>query len=148
MNFYGLEEPVKKGMVNSVKMLWLLIKVVIPISCLILIMQRYGILEAISHLFSPAMSLVGLPGEAAIVLVLGFFLNFYAAIGAIINLSLSSAQLTIVAVMLAISHSLPLESAICVHTGLKIPVSMTVRIVVAFFAGAMMNIIYHVVLKV
>ena len=148
MNFYGLEEPVKKGLVNSAKMLLLLIKVIIPISFLILIMQRYGVLEVISRFFSPAMALIGLPGEAAIVLVFGFFLNFYAAIGAIINLSLSSAQLTIVAVMLAISHSLPLESAICAHTGLKIPVSMAVRIVVAFFAGAMMNVIYHIVLKV
>ena len=50
------------------------------------------------------MSIFGLSGDAAIPLVLGNFLNLYAAIGAILTLDLTVKEVFIIAVMLSFSH--------------------------------------------
>ena len=57
------------------------------------------------------MQLVGLPGEAALPLVLGYFLNIYAAIGAMLPLRMSI-KITIMSVMLLLAHNLPMEAAV------------------------------------
>lgn len=141
-----LVEPVKKGLLKSLRLLWLLTKIIIPVSCLITIMNYYGIMERIASFFTPAMSLTGLPGEAAIALSLGFFANFYAALGMITSMSLSPQQMTIMALMLGICHELPVETIVCTHTGLKIPVSIVLRVTTALAAGVALNFIYHAIL--
>lgn len=138
-----LSEPLKKGLIRSAKTLWLLTKIIIPISCLIVIMDFFKLIDAIAYFFAPLMYLVGLPGEAAIALALGFLVNFYAAIGAITVMQLGTAEITVLAVMLGISHDLPVETAVCRHTGLKVHVSVALRITAAMLAGVMLNLIFH-----
>jgi hypothetical protein len=139
-----LAEPAKAGIRKSLQLLWLLAKIIIPVSCLVSILNHYGLMDVIAAYFNPVMTLVGLPGEAAIALTLGFFVNFYAALPIIAGSSLSPQQVTIMALMLGICHELPVESAICAHTGLKLPVSMLLRLTVAVAAGIMLNFIFTI----
>lgn len=76
------------------------------------------------------MELMGLPGETALTLVAGFLNVLYAAIGTMIAFDLTARQITILGVVLGISHNLILETVIL--TKLKIA---TVRI--AFFRAFM-----------
>lgn len=137
-----LVEPVKKGLLKSLRLLWLLTKIVVPVSCLVTFLEYYGIMEKIAAFFAPVMTYAGLPGEAAVILSLGFFTSFYAALGVIVNTSLTTAQMTTIALMMGICHELPVETIVCTHTGLKIPVSALLRLTTALAAGIVLNNIY------
>ncbi len=139
----ALAEPVKRGLIKSLQLLWLLVKIIIPVSCLVAILDYYGLVESVAVFFEPAMALFGLPGESTIALLLSFFVNFYAALGVITAMSLSSQQITVLAVMIGICHELPVETAICSYTGLRIPVSAALRIFTALAAGLILNAIYN-----
>lgn len=142
----ALAEPVKRGLIKSIQLLWLLIKIIVPVSCLVAVLDYFGIIELIAGFFSPAMALFGLPGEATIALILSFFVNFYAALGVIATLDLSSQQITVLAVMIGICHELPVETVICSYTGLRIPVSAALRLFTALSAGLILNLIYNLIL--
>lgn len=138
-----LAEPVKKGLKKSLQLLWLLTRIIIPVSCLVAILDYYGIIGSIARFFTPAMALFGLPGEATIALLLSFFVNFYAALGVITTMSLNSQQITVLAVMIGICHELPIETTVCSYTGLRIPVSVALRLTTALGAGLLLNLIYN-----
>ncbi len=134
--------PVKKGLTKSLGLLWLLIKIIIPVSLLVAMLNHFGIMELLAGLFSPAMALFGLPGEATIALLLSAFVNFYAALGVITTMTLSPQQITVLAVMIGICHDLPIETAVSSYTGLRIPAAATLRIFTAIVAGLLLNLIY------
>ncbi len=134
--------PVKKGLIKSLGLLWLLIKIIIPVSLLVALLNHFGIMELLAGLFSPAMALFGLPGEATIALLLSAFVNFYAALGVITTMTLSPQQITVLAVMIGICHDLPIETAVSSYTGLRIPAAATLRIFTAIVAGLLLNLIY------
>ncbi|MBM4235100.1 MAG: nucleoside recognition protein [Firmicutes bacterium] len=138
-------EPLIKGFRKSIGLLWLLIKIIVPVSCLVALLDFYGIVDQIAIFFTPAMSLFGLPGEAAISLLLGFLVNIYAAMGAVTAISLTAQQMTILAVIIGICHELPVETMICRYTGLRIPVSIALRLTTAVVAGVLLNLIYTLV---
>ena len=138
----GLLVPVKRGTLKSLKLLLLLTKIILPVSCLVAILDYYGIVESVAVFFTPAMDLFGLPGEATIALLLGIFVNIYAALGVITTMSLSPQQITVLAVMIGICHELPVETVICRYTGLRIPVSVALRFFTALGTGLLLNLIY------
>ena len=142
----NLLEPVKKGLKKSLQLLWMLTKIILPVSCLVAVLDYYGIINSIAGFFAPAMSLFGLPGEATIALLLSFFVSFYAALGVITTLTLDAQQITILAVMIGICHELPVETVVCSYTGLRIPVSAALRLFTALAAGLLLNAIYNLVL--
>lgn len=132
--------PLKNGLIKSAQMLWLLTKIIVPISCLVTLLEYWGVMEALASLFAPLMAWTGLPGEAAIALALGFMVNYYAAIGVIVGLALSTAEITTLAVMLGISHELPVETIVCTHTGLPIPFTVALRVGTALVVGIVFNL--------
>src|SRR5690606_37667059 len=99
-------ESGKRGFKKGLITLWRLTKIIVPVYFFVTFLKMSGILDTISIWFEPSMKLLGLPGEASLVLVLGNCLNLYAGIGAIAFFSLSIKQITILAVMLSFSHSL------------------------------------------
>lgn len=134
-------ESIKRGFKKGLLTLWRLAKIVVPVYFLITFLKMTPILGIISSWFEPAMRLVGLPGEASIVLVLGNFVNLYAGIGAITSLSLTGKQITILAVMLSFSHSLLLESAVAKKTGVSLSLVLSIRLFLAIVSGIILNII-------
>ena len=143
-----LAEPIKKGLKKSLQLLWLLTKIIIPVSCLVAVLDYYGIIGSIAGFFTPAMALFGLPGEATIALLLSFFVSFYAALGVITTMSLNSQQITVLAVMIGICHELPVETVVCSYTGLRVPVSASLRLITALLAGFLLNLAYNLILGV
>lgn len=132
---------IKKGFGKGLITLWSLAKIVVPVYFFITFLKMTPMLDIISNWLTPAMGLIGLPGEASIVLVLGNFINLYAAIGAITSLSLTVKQITILSVMLSFSHSLFLESAVCKKTGVSLLMVVSIRIGLAVIFGLILSII-------
>ncbi|NCB98954.1 MAG: nucleoside recognition protein, partial [Bacteroidia bacterium] len=65
-----------------------LVKITVLISFGILILRYFNILPWFSGLISPVFNIFGLPGEAALAYVTGYFVNVYSAIAVISTLDL------------------------------------------------------------
>ena len=130
----------KNGFANGLTTSFLLLKVVIPVFALIKILEHTPVIGWISQFCDPLMRFVGLPGEAALAVVTGMFLNFYAAIGIIIALGLTAWQITIIAVILSCCHELVIETAIIKKTGIHAWPILGIRLATAIGAGVVLNL--------
>ncbi len=130
----------KDGFANGLKTSFLLLKVIIPVFALIKILEHTPVIGWIAQFCDPLMRFVGLPGEAALAVVTGMFLNFYAAIGIIIALGLTAWQVTIIAVILCCCHELVIETAIIKKTGIRAWPILGIRLATAIGAGVILNV--------
>ncbi|BES65487.1 nucleoside recognition protein [Gottschalkiaceae bacterium SANA] len=134
---------IKTGFWMGVRTTGMLARVIAPVYFVVAVLSRSGGLELIAHWFEPIMRMFGLPGEAALVLVLGNAVNLYAALGAIAVISLTRGQLTVLALMLGFSHSLFVESAVVKQTGVSIriilPLRLGMMVLVGLLAGQLLG---------
>ena len=128
-------------MADGLKTFFTLLKVIIPVFTLVKVLEHTPVIRWISLAGDPLMRFVGLPGEAALAVVTGMLFNFYAALGIIMALGLSAWQITIMAVMLCCCHELVLESAVIRKTGLAAWPILSIRLVTALAAGALMKLV-------
>ena len=96
-----------------------LAKIIIPVYFAVALLNYSGLIALLAEWLRPAMRLFGLPGEAAIVLLTGWFMTLYAALGALRALDLPSSAITAIAFMLLFCHALPLEWAILKKMGAR-----------------------------
>ncbi len=132
----------KKGVLNGLSITWEMVKVIVPFYVAIEFVKETGLLGSISRLFEPLMSLFGLPGESAVGLIAGYCVNLYAAIAMIAPLNLATKDVTIIALMLGIAHSLPLETAVTKQTGVNAWVMLLARIVLSLLSGVILNMLW------
>ena len=129
----------KRGISNGLNITWELAKVVVAVTFL-----KYSpVLPWLSSLMSPMMQIVGLPGEASMPLILGYFINIYAAIGAILPLGLDSKEITIISAMLLMAHSLPIETAVSKKTGIRVVSIVIIRVVLSLLVGILFAVLLH-----
>jgi len=131
----------KRGITDGLKTTITLLKVALPVFAVIKVLEHTPVIVWISKIFDPLMRFVGLPGEAALAVVTGMLFNFYAALGIILALGLSAWQITIMAVILSCCHELVLETAIIKKTGISAWPILAIRLVTAFGAGAVLNLV-------
>nr|WP_276531300.1 nucleoside recognition domain-containing protein [Fictibacillus nanhaiensis] len=125
------------------KTTWTLGKIIFPVTLIITLLSHTPVLDWLISAISPAMKWIGLPGEAAIPLVLGNFLNLYAGIGGILTLDTLTVQdVFILAVMLSFSHNLFIESGVAASVGIKLWVILLVRVGLALFSAFMINLLW------
>ncbi|NLK07409.1 MAG: nucleoside recognition protein [Firmicutes bacterium] len=142
MSVEAIQNPWVRGLKNGINTVWELAKVVIPLTILISVLKETGLLGTLAGKMEPLMSLLGLPGEAALALVVGYFVNIYSAIAVILAIELTAKQVTIIAVMITICHGLFLEGAITQKTGVKAFPLALMRVVVSILAGLVVNWLY------
>ena len=130
-----------RGLINGLKITWELGVVIVPVYIIITILKYTPILGWIAELMKPAMHILGLPGEASLPVVLGLVLNIYAAIGAILSLSLSVKEITIIAAIILLAHSLPMEAVVSKKSGAKVSTLLAARLLLAFGAGLLFNLV-------
>ena len=113
--------------------------IIVPVYLFVTFLGKTPALGLIGRIFRPLMEFLGLPGEAVMGVVLGNVLNLYAAIGAITPLELDQKQMTVFALFLLLSHSLPIEAAVSRMAGVKVWPFVILRLVVGFFLAAGLN---------
>ncbi|MFY9153833.1 MAG: nucleoside recognition domain-containing protein [Prolixibacteraceae bacterium] len=120
--------------------IWLL-KLTIPVSFAVFLLDFFGILNVIAGWVAPLFKLIGLSGQASIVLITSFFTNIYSVIAVMTTLGTGHREGTILAVMCLISHALIVETAIQKRTG-SVPWRMIVtRLAASFIAAWFLNLI-------
>lgn len=133
---------ISNGFKNGIKISKKIVIFTFPFYLLVDILKQTNILGVIGAFFSPIMKVIGLPGEASIAMISGMSLNLYAAIAAMQPLDLTVKQITIIGLFLGIAHNLIIETVILTRTGAKaIPILLT-RLLTAFFAAFMVNILW------
>lgn len=109
---------------------WIMM-ILIPVSLGTALFEWSGWLEKMSFLVDPFMGFLSLPAEAALPLLIGIFNGIYGAVAAMSVLSLTKAQMTLVAVFLLIAHGLILESLIQGKAGLHPLKAVLIRLITA-----------------
>jgi len=112
-----LFSSVKSSIPQGMKTAFWLLKLTIPISFGVFLIDYFGLLNVIANWIAPLFKLIGLSGQASIVLITSFFTNIYSAIAVMTTLGIGYREGTILAVMCLISHALIVETAIQKRTG-------------------------------
>jgi len=132
-----IQSALPQGMKTA---LWLL-KLTIPVSFAVFLLDYFGILNVIAGWVAPFFKLIGLSGQASIVLITSIFTNIYSVIAVMTTLGIGFREGSILAVMCLISHALIVETAIQKKTGSSFWRMITVRISASFIAAWMLNLI-------
>ena len=123
-----------------------LLKIMIPISIIVKILEEYGLIEIIGQNLSLTMGIVGLPGEFGLVIATAMIVNIYGALIVFFTLSLqytyTVAQVTILACMMLIAHTLPIEARIAQKAGVRLWFTLFLRIFGAFVFGVILHLIF------
>jgi hypothetical protein len=109
--------------------------IVAPVYTLVTILKYTPVIRVFAEFMAPLMKRFGLPGEAALAVILGNIVNLYAGLGAITALKLTTAQLTVLSLMLLLSHSQILETAVFFQIRAKWWLLWAIRLVLSFAAG-------------
>ncbi|CAM3921782.1 nucleoside recognition domain-containing protein [Mesobacillus thioparans] len=133
----------KRGLMVGLNTTWSLGKVIFPVTLIVSILKYTPVLPWVIDLITPLMALLGLSGDAAIPLVIGNFLNLYAAIGAILTLDLTVKEVFIIAVMLSFSHNMLVESSVALKVGVKLWIIVLVRLGLAFLSAIVINLVWN-----
>src|SRR5699024_1092708 len=137
-----LKQTALRWLKEGASVSWMLGKIVFPVTVIITILQYTPVLDWFIELVSPLMGLIGLPGEAAMPLVLGNALNLYAGIGAIVSLDFTIKEVFIMAMMLSFSHNLFIESSVASKTGVSWWLISGIRIVLALVAAWVIHVFW------
>jgi hypothetical protein len=117
----------------------------IPISILVKILQELGLIVYIGDALAPLMNVMGLPGEMGLVWASAMIGNIYAGIITYfsVGVDLTVAQITVLATVILIAHTLPIELAITQKAGAKAIFAFLFRFLLAFIAGIILFQLYR-----
>lgn len=139
-----LSHCVKTALPQGMKTAVWLLKLTIPVSFAVFLLDFFGILNVIAGWVAPFFKLIGLSGQASIVLITSFFTNIYSVIAVMTTLGTGHREGTILAVMCLISHALIVETAIQKRTGSKPWRMIFTRLTASFIAAWGLNLILPV----
>ena len=108
---------IKGALPGTVQTCIWVVKLTVSVSFCIVILRYLQVIPWISALLEPVFHVVGLPGEAALAFVSGYFVNVYSAIAVAVTLDLSVREMTILAAMVLCAHNMIVESAVQKKTG-------------------------------
>lgn len=121
----------RAGLKNGWSSLGWIVKITIPISFLVALLQWSGWLSKAGLLLNPLMVLINLPGEAAIPIIIGMLVGTYGAIAAMVVMPFTLEQMTLIAVFNVIAHSLIMEGTVQHKSGMSFAKIVTFRIIAA-----------------
>jgi len=114
--------------------------IMIPVYVLVAGLKQTALFDYLGGLFQPLMRYFGLPGEAALAIVTGTVVNLYAAAAVAVDLHMSVRQVTVMALILGISHSQVMETAIVGKMHGRPIIVTTLRIVFSLIGGLILNL--------
>lgn len=136
-----LVKCVKEVLPSTTKTCIWLLKITLGVSVLILFMRYFKILPWLSATLGPLFNHFGLPGEAALAYVSGYFVNMYAMLAIAGSMDLTARAITILGVMSLCSHNMITETAVQGKTGAN-PVRVVItRTLAGFVLAFVLNLI-------
>ncbi|MGE5384083.1 MAG: nucleoside recognition domain-containing protein [Omnitrophica WOR_2 bacterium] len=113
----GIINSFRRSAPKGLKTAWWLIKITVPVTFAVMLMDYFGILAAIAQYTGPWFKYLGLPGVSAIVLITSMFTNIYSVVAVLTLLDLPLREGMILATMCLVSHGFIIETAVMKRTG-------------------------------
>ncbi|MDR0973981.1 MAG: nucleoside recognition protein [Prevotellaceae bacterium] len=130
---------VREALPKSGKLCVWLLKIILPISLAVNLLQHYGAIDYVASWLHPLFHFIGLPGATAIVFITSIFLPLYASIAVMMSLDVTVREATILALMCLLAHNLPVECAVTRKTGSSFWGMFGMRIIMAFVVAVFLN---------
>lgn len=141
MSFNIITNIIKGAVKPSVRTSAWLLRLMLPISLTVQLLQYFGVIAWLATWLNPVFSYLGLPGASAIAFMTAAGVTTYAGLAVMLSMTLTMRQATIIAIMALICHALPMESAVVKKVGSR-PFRMAfLRIGAAFLAAVYLNIV-------
>lgn len=140
---FNWKNTLYSGLLAGLKTTWILGKVIFPVTLIVTLLSFTPVIDWVIYLCTPFMKWLGLSGETAIPLVLANLLNLYAGIGAVLSLDLTVKEVFILAVMMSFSHNLIIESAVAAKIGLRVSVTIAVRLGLALISAVLIHLFWQ-----
>lgn len=141
-----MDKSIKKSkdiVKNIFEITYELFRIMIPTLIIVKILQELGFVDILNNLLSPLMFLVGLPEEIGIVVTTTILTSPYTGLAVLAGLplenGLTSAQASVLGLLILFAHSLPIEALICRRAGVRIRATIFVRLILGFLFCVMLN---------
>ncbi len=125
----------------GMKTSWWLLKLTIPVSLGVFLLDHFGILNSIAHFTEPFFRMIGLSGKASVLLITSYFTNIYSVIAIMATMDIGIREALIIANMSLIAHALVVETGIQKKTGSSALRMVFLRLVASFLVAWILNLI-------
>jgi hypothetical protein len=136
-----LKRSIASAFPKGMKTAWWLIKITVPVSFGVMLLDYFGVLTLIARYTGPFFSHLGLPGVSAIVLVTSIFTNIYSVVAVLSMLQLPVREGIILATMCLVSHGFIIETAVMKRTGSSAARMLLLRLSGSVAVGWMLNMV-------
>jgi hypothetical protein len=136
-----LKRSVISALPKGMKTAWWLIKITIPVSFGVMLLDYFGILALMAQYTGPVFRHLGLPGVSAIILVTSIFTNIYSVVAVLSLLQLPVREGVILASMCLVSHAFLIETTVMKRTGSSVIRMLLLRLTGSFVIGWLLNLI-------
>lgn len=136
-----LKHSITTAFPKGMKTAWWLIKITVPVSFGVMLLDYFGILALMAKYTGPLFSHLGLPGVSAIVLITSIFTNIYSVVAVLSVLDLPMREGIILATMCLVSHGFIIETAVMKRTGSSAMRMLLVRLTGSIAVGWMLNMV-------
>lgn len=134
------KHTVIRGGMNGVKVIGRFSGYIITSVFILKVLEHSGWLIRIADFFAPYMGYLGLPGEGAMVIMMGQ-VSLYSGIAAMVTLGMTAKQITIMSTFITIFHAIAMETAVVSKGGGNGLLVMGLRFAAAILACMVLNLI-------
>lgn len=125
---------------------FILFRIMVPVVIMVKILEELGLVKYIAAAFQPLMGLAGLPGEMGLVWATAVITNMYGGIVVFASIApglhMTTAGITVVACMILVAHSMPVETTIARKSGVRVRFMVPFRLLSALLLGILLNSIF------
>lgn len=123
-----------------------LLKVMVPAIIIVKILDLLGGTQWLAEILAPLMQLVGLPEQLGLVWATAILTNIFTAMVVFVDvttpLELSVAQVSVIGILILISHSVPIEGAVAKMVGVSWRLTITLKLGGGLLLAALVNWLY------
>jgi len=123
-----------------------LLKVMVPAIIIVKILDLLGGTQWLAEVLAPLMQLVGLPEQLGLVWATAILTNIFTAMVVFVDvtsqLELSVAQVSVIGILILISHSVPIEGAVAKMVGVSWRLTITLKLGGGLILAAIVNWFY------
>ncbi len=134
---------VKQRIQETIQTALPLFKIMIPVSIIIKLLDVVGGVKILGEFIAPIMGVVGLPGEMGLVWASAMITNIYGGLIVFISLAedltLTTAEVTVLTSMILVAHSLFIEVTIAKKAGVRVWFTLFLRIGGAILFGFILH---------
>lgn len=125
------------GLKKGFKTAGLLLLIIVPVFGITTILRHSFVLDYLSDILSPIMSIFNLEGESLVPVVAGVFGDEYSVVAAFKSFNFSSFTITTVSMIILCFHSIPVETGVSKLIGFSMLKVFLFRFCLAIFSGVL-----------